>query len=94
VSSVAIRRVPVAPIRNLDDVRNDPHMHARGTLQRMTHPAMGEIVLARPPIRLSEYDAPEIEFFPEPGADADAVLEEWLGLGPAEIARLRDGRVI
>jgi len=87
-------RVPVAPIRNLEDVKNDPHMHARGTLQRMTHPAMGEIVLARPPIRLSEYDAPEIEFFPEPGADADAVLEEWLGLGAAEIAALRETGVI
>jgi crotonobetainyl-CoA:carnitine CoA-transferase CaiB-like acyl-CoA transferase len=87
-------RVPVAPIRNLDDVRNDPHMHARGTLQRMTHPAMGEIVLARPPIRLSEYEAPEIEFFPEPGADADAVLEEWLGLGAAEIAGLKEAGVI
>lgn len=87
-------RVPVAPIRNLEDVKNDPHMHARGTLRRMTHPAMGEIVLANPPIRLSAYETPPLEFFPEPGADSAEVLHEWLGLDDTAIAGLREAHVI
>jgi CoA:oxalate CoA-transferase len=87
-------RVPVAPIRNLEDVKNDPHMHARGTLQRMTHPAMGEIVLAYPPFRLSEYERPPIEFFPEPGADSAEALHDWLGLDDVAIAALREEHVI
>jgi crotonobetainyl-CoA:carnitine CoA-transferase CaiB-like acyl-CoA transferase len=87
-------KVPVAPIRNLDDVKNDPHMHARGTLHRMTHPLMGEIVLPNPPIRLSDYDTPALEFFHEPGADSAEVLHDWLGLDDAAIADLKEARVI
>lgn len=87
-------RVPVAPIRNLDDVRNDPHMHARGTLQHMTHPALGDVVMPNPPIRLSAYEMPPLEFFPEPGANGAEVLEEWLGLDATEISRLREDGVI
>lgn len=87
-------RVPVAPIRNLEDVKNDPHMHARGTLNRMTHPDLGEIVLPSAPIRLSEYETTPLEFFPEPGADADAVLKDWLGMSEADIAGLRADKVI
>ena len=87
-------RVPVAPIRNLEDVRNDPHMHARGTLRRMQHPDMGEIVLPRAPIRLSDYTCAEVAFFPEAGANGAEVLRDWLGLGEAEIAELEKDRVI
>jgi crotonobetainyl-CoA:carnitine CoA-transferase CaiB-like acyl-CoA transferase len=87
-------RVPVAPIRNLEDVKNDPHMHARGTLQHATHPVMGEIVLPNPPIRLSEYERPPLQFFHEPGEDSAAVLQDWLGLDDAAIADLREAHVV
>ena len=87
-------RVPVAPIRNLEDVRGDPHMHARGMLRRMRHPDMGEIVLPRAPIRLSEHPAPDLAFFPEAGANGAEVLRDWLGLSDAEIAGLKEDRVI
>jgi crotonobetainyl-CoA:carnitine CoA-transferase CaiB-like acyl-CoA transferase len=87
-------RVPVSPIRNLEDVKNDPHMHARGTLQRMHHPLLGDVVLPNPPIRLSAYDTPPLEFFPEAGADSADVLHDWLGFDDAAIADLRDARVV
>ena len=87
-------RVPVAPIRNLDDVRNDPHMHARGMLQRMTHPDMGEIVLPRSPIRLSDYEQTPLAFFPNAGANSIEVLAGWLGLSDAEILSLSEDGVI
>jgi crotonobetainyl-CoA:carnitine CoA-transferase CaiB-like acyl-CoA transferase len=87
-------RVPVAPIRNLEDVQNDPHMHARGTLNRMTHPSLGDVVLPRAPIRLSDYETVPLAFFPEPGADTDGVLRDWLGLSDAEIDALHAEKVI
>jgi CoA:oxalate CoA-transferase len=87
-------RVPVAPIRNLEDVRNDPHMHARGMLQRMTHPDMGEIVLPRSPIGLSDYEQSELAFFPDTGANSIEVLGDWLGLSEAEIAGLSEDGVM
>ena len=56
-------RVPVAPIRTIDEVRNDPHLHERGMLRYRTHELLGEIVLPTSPIRFSDYDMTEPEFF-------------------------------
>lgn len=87
-------RVPVAPIRDLDDVRNDPHLHARGMLKRMQHPEMGEIILPRAPITLSEYESAAVAFFPAAGANSIEVLDDWLGLSHAEVAGLAEEGVI
>lgn len=86
--------VPVAPIRDLEEVRTDPHMHERGALRNMTHPSMGDIVLPASPLRFSEYDGVELEFFPEPGAHNEEVLQGWLGMSAAQMNALRDDRVI
>jgi crotonobetainyl-CoA:carnitine CoA-transferase CaiB-like acyl-CoA transferase len=87
-------RVPVAPVRTLADVRTDPHMHERGMLKYADHPDMGEIVLPAAPIRLSEYPAGEVSFFPGIGANNADVLRDWLGLSDAEIAGLSEEKVI
>jgi crotonobetainyl-CoA:carnitine CoA-transferase CaiB-like acyl-CoA transferase len=88
------RKIPVAPVRTIDVVRNDPHMHERGMLQKVTHPYLGDVVLPRSPIRLSEYEMRELTLFPERGADNAAVLEAWLGLTPDDIAELEKIGVI
>jgi crotonobetainyl-CoA:carnitine CoA-transferase CaiB-like acyl-CoA transferase len=59
-----------------------------------THPELGEIVLPGSPIRLSEYDSSDIEFFPEIGRDNDTVFAEWLGMEKSEIAALSEEGVI
>ncbi|MDH3703524.1 MAG: CoA transferase [Alphaproteobacteria bacterium] len=87
-------RVPVAPIRTLDDVRADPHMHERGMLNWVDHPDMGEIVLPSTPIRLSEYPPEDLQAFPTIGADSQDVLRDWLALSDAEIAGLQKEEVI
>ena len=33
-------RIPCAPVRTAPEVMNDPHMHARGMLERITHPEL------------------------------------------------------
>jgi CoA:oxalate CoA-transferase len=87
-------KVPVAPVRNLEEVRTDPHLHARGMLRWMTHPALGEIVLPSSPIRYSEYDPHDVVFFPEPGADNDRIYGGRLGLSAVEIEALAADGVI
>ena len=43
--------VPCAPVRDLDEVMNDPNMHARGSLQWQDHPELGRIVVQHSPLR-------------------------------------------
>jgi CoA:oxalate CoA-transferase len=87
-------KVPVAPIRDIDDVRNDPHMHERGMLQHIEHPDLGEIVLPSSPIRLSEFETSAIRVYPEKGGDTASVLSEWLDLDDAKIAELSSNGVV
>ena len=87
-------KVPVAPVRNLEEVRTDPHLHERGMLNWMSHPALGEIVLPSSPIRYSEYQLHEVEFFPEPGEHNEAVYLDQLGLGNQELDDLRLAGVV
>ena len=53
-------RVICAPVKDLDEVVNDPHMRARGTIVRADHPELGEIAQTQTPIRFSEIDPPPI----------------------------------
>jgi crotonobetainyl-CoA:carnitine CoA-transferase CaiB-like acyl-CoA transferase len=86
-------RVPVAPIRTIDEVRDDPHLHERGMLRYRTHELLGEIVLPTSPIRFSDYDLTEPEFFPEIGAHNDEIYGA-LNLSPEDLERLRSSGVI
>jgi CoA:oxalate CoA-transferase len=87
-------RLPVAPVRNIQEVMADPHLHARGMLHDMHHPYMGDVTLPSSPLRLMEYETSPLQFFPEPGADSAGVLRELLGLDDAEIASLAEAKVI
>ena len=87
-------RVPVAPIRDLEEVRTDPHLHERGMLNHMSHPDMGDIVLPGSPVRFSDYDSSTIHFYPEVGADNREVYGTWLGYSEADVDRLAEEQVI
>ena len=61
-------KIPAAAVRNPVEVMNDPHMHERGMLQRIDHPALGAIVVPNSPLRLHGADA--VAPVAEPGAGA------------------------
>ncbi|MDF0545102.1 CoA transferase [Sphingobium sp. H39-3-25] len=84
----AAQRVPCAPVRDLDEVVNDRHMHERGALQHVHHPDLGEIVLPAGTMRFA--DAPSMPLRPSRavGADNEAVFRDWLGLAEEDIGRL------
>jgi len=86
-------RVPVAPIRTLDEVQNDPHLHERGMLHYKTHDLLGEVVLPTSPIRFSDYESAELEFFPEVGAN-NAEVYGALDLSAEDIDALKSEGVI
>jgi len=89
--------IPGSPVVEPIDLRNDPHVTARGTLADLVHPATPErpsgYLGATLPIRLSAHTAA-----PAPaetlGASTDAVLTEFLGLSASDLDGLRARRVI
>jgi len=87
-------RVPCAPVRDLEEVVNDEHMHARRALEWVEHPMYGRVCLPNSPMR---YDgvAP-IKLHPSGplGRDNQEVYGEWLGLSADEVAQLQAEEVI
>lgn len=87
-------RVPCAPVRDLDEVVHDPHLHARGMLRHVEHPLLGPLVLPTSPMHYDHRPAPEIRPSKALGADNESVYCGWLGLGADELALLRDEGVV
>lgn len=85
--------VPAAAVYDTEELSSDPHLRKRGMFVTLNHPTRGEYVTPGCPIRLS--DSP-VTVRPSPvlGADNEAVYGEWLGLGPAELERLKADRLI
>jgi crotonobetainyl-CoA:carnitine CoA-transferase CaiB-like acyl-CoA transferase len=86
--------VPCAAVRDLIEVMNDPHMHARGMLEWIEHPELGRIVVPGSPLRFHGADPVPTTPSPRVGENSAEVLSEMLGLSAAEVAALaRDGVV-
>ena len=83
-----------APVQSLRDVLDDPHLEARGSLQRRAHPAFGEIAQLQTPLRFRDIEPPALTDPPELGNATAVVLEELLGLNAADIAGLRASEAI
>jgi formyl-CoA transferase len=87
-------RVPCAPVRELDEVVADPHLHARGFLQKVDHPIFGVITVPGSPLHFAGLEPlPHVPSVPL-GHDSRAVLTERLGLDDAALDRLEADKVI
>jgi CoA:oxalate CoA-transferase len=94
VRSVDDQPVPCAPVRNLTEVVNDPHLHARGMLQWQDHPELGRIIVQHSPLRFAGDPQRTLEPSHALGADTERVLEDRLGLRPEQISDLAERGVI
>jgi crotonobetainyl-CoA:carnitine CoA-transferase CaiB-like acyl-CoA transferase len=83
-----------APVQDLGDVVNDPHLVARGTLERRAHPQLGEIAQCHTPLRFRDLQPPPLTDVPELGRDTAGVLAELAGVGDDELVRLRRGEAV
>jgi CoA:oxalate CoA-transferase len=67
-------------------------MHARGMLQHVAHPSLGDVILPNSPLRLHGADRTEATPSPVLGQHNSEVYGDWLGLGADGVAALqRDG---
>ena len=78
-----------APVQGLEDVVNDPHLAARGSLQMRQHASLGEIAQLQTPLRFRDIDPPELTDPPELGAHTADVLAEFAEVDATELAELR-----
>lgn len=70
--------VPCMPVRDLDDIREDPHLAASGFFRPRSHAGEGDYVEMPLPVRFGVRDVPE--GVPPPGIDADgAAIRGELG---------------
>ena len=86
--------VPVAPVRTLGQVAEDPHFQERGTLKPMRHhalktPVEGGIVPGFP-VKFSSGPLPQPRGGVSLGYDNEDVYGRLLGLDRAAIATLRE----
>ena len=85
--------VPCAPVRELDEVVHDAHLHARGMLRELVDPDLGPLVVPASPLRFDGFE-PEVTASPRLGEHNDEVYGTWLGIGPDRLAELREKGVI
>lgn len=88
------RKVPCAPVRGLAEVMQDENMHARGSLQRIQHPELGEVVVPHSPLVFEGSPRLAIEPSLPLGASNDEVYGEFLGHSRQELAALKAEGVI
>ncbi|MGA1286141.1 MAG: CaiB/BaiF CoA transferase family protein [Rubrivivax sp.] len=87
-------RVACSPVRDLDDVVHDEHMHARGALQWIDHPIYGRMCLPNSPMRYDGALPLALRPSGELGRDNALVYIDWLGLTPQEFEVLQQQEVI
>ncbi len=87
-------RVACAPVRDLDEVVNDVHMHARRALEWVEHPLYGRVCLPNSALRFDGVEPMAIKPSGELGCDNRAIYGDWLGLSDAEITQLTVDEVI
>jgi crotonobetainyl-CoA:carnitine CoA-transferase CaiB-like acyl-CoA transferase len=85
--------VPCGPIYRMNEVFADPQVRHLGIAQPVEHPTLGRIELVGQAVTLSRTPSRLRTATAEAGEHTDAVLEE-LGCAPAEIAALRERKVI
>jgi len=87
-------RIPCAPVRDVDEVMHDPHMHERGMLEWLDHDEIGRIVVPTSPLRFHGADKVATTPSPKLGQHNAEIYGGWLGLSQDEITELRRCGVI
>jgi crotonobetainyl-CoA:carnitine CoA-transferase CaiB-like acyl-CoA transferase len=87
-------RIPLAPVRDVDEVIQDRNMHERGMLEWIEHDEIGRIVVPTTPLRIHGADPVETVPSPKLGQHNREIYGDWLGLSAVEIAVLEHDGVI
>lgn len=85
--------VPATPVNTVDQVMDDPQTAARGIIERVRHPKLGEIPVVATPLTFSRMQPGVRAPAPGQGEHTEAILAEH-GYSREEIAALRAKKVI
>jgi formyl-CoA transferase len=83
------QRVPCAPVRELQEVVDDPHLHETRMLRWIEHPEFGRTLVHDSPIRFADRPRGGLRPSPALAAQTGEVLREMLGMDEAGIDALR-----
>jgi crotonobetainyl-CoA:carnitine CoA-transferase CaiB-like acyl-CoA transferase len=87
-------RIAAAPVMSIEDSLKHPHFEAREMIRTVPDRLLGEITMPGYPFKMSELGPlPELHA-PFLGEHGDAILQDVLGLGTAEVSRLREAGVL
>jgi crotonobetainyl-CoA:carnitine CoA-transferase CaiB-like acyl-CoA transferase len=89
VAALLAKGVPAAPVWNQTEQDELPQLMARGFYQAVEHPVAGTVTLPGIGMRSADFDLGYRAAAPTIGQHTDDVLRRVLGLGDADIARLR-----
>ncbi len=94
VAALRAAGVPTAVVRSVPEVFAAPEIAARGLVQRVAHPTIGEVALIASPLRLDATPPGVPTAPPLLGQHTRAVLREVLGMSDAEVTGLAAAGVI
>jgi crotonobetainyl-CoA:carnitine CoA-transferase CaiB-like acyl-CoA transferase len=93
IEALSNANVPCAPIYNMQQLFDDPHVRHRDMVLQVAHASGVNVPVLRSPLHLSA--APVVHRAPPMlGQHTDEILGENLGKNPAEIALLRQNKVV
>jgi len=87
-------RIPLAPVRDVNEVMHDPGMHERGFLAEIEHDEIGRVTVPTSPLRFHGADPVPLVPSPKLGQHNAEIYGGWLGLSQNEIAALKSDAVI
>jgi succinyl-CoA:(S)-malate CoA-transferase subunit A len=88
------KQVPVGKLNSIADIFADPHFQARGDLLEIEEEGLGKVVIPGVVPTLSETPGRVTNLGPRLGEATYEVMRELLDLTAAEIASLRQQRII
>jgi crotonobetainyl-CoA:carnitine CoA-transferase CaiB-like acyl-CoA transferase len=94
VEAMRAARIPMAPIRSLEEAMNHPHLRERGTIADVHDRVLGDIKVPGFPIRFSGFPHPANQQAPLLGEHNELILRKYLGYTDDRIAALKDNRVL
>jgi formyl-CoA transferase len=93
VKTLLDAEIPVAPVKTIPQVVEDPHLWEREMLVKMPDPVAGEMYLPGATIKMSKTPG-RVGPVPTPGQHTDDMLSQLLGYDRATLQELREAKVI
>ncbi len=93
VKTLLDAEIPVAPVKTISQVAEDPHLWEREMLVKMEDPVAGEMYLPGATIKMSKTPG-RVGHVPTPGEHTDEVLSRLLGYDRTILEELRQAKVI